>query len=67
MEEAAEELIGLLDQAAGRETEGIKRARERYLELAGRYSDDPAFLAALKAESALRGIRLEPAKDGAAK
>jgi predicted ATP-binding protein involved in virulence len=60
MQGAAQEFIALLDQTkerAGRGAE-IEEARTRYLDLVVRYSDDPAFLATIKAEGALRGVRL---------
>lgn len=63
MQKAAEDLVALLQQTDARDEKAIARARARYLELAARYSDDPAFLATLKAEGAVHGIRLEPPKE----
>ncbi len=61
MQEAATELIALLDHTRGRGSReaDVARARTRYLDLVARYSDDPAFLASLKAEGALRGLRID--------
>lgn len=66
MEEAAAELVALLGQVGGSKNGAISNARERYRDLAARYSDDPAFLAVLKAEGAVRGVRLDTAVKGAA-
>lgn len=62
MEEAAQQLTALLDQTEGRDAAKIEAARARYLDLVARYSDDPAFLAVLKAEGALHGVRLDISK-----
>lgn len=59
MEEAAQELVALLDQSDGPKNGKIERAKERYRDLVARYSDDPAFLAVLKAEGAVHGVRLD--------
>ncbi len=59
MQRAAEELIALLDRADKPDASEIENARTRYLQLAARYSDDPAYLAVLKAEGAVRGVRLD--------
>jgi predicted ATP-binding protein involved in virulence len=58
MEQAARELVALLDQADGQKSTEIEKARRHYLDLVALYSDDPAYLAVLKAEGALRGVRL---------
>ncbi len=63
MQKAAEELLALLQQTDRRDEQAIKKARAHYLDIAARYSDDPAFLAMLKAEGAVHGIRLEPPKE----
>jgi predicted ATP-binding protein involved in virulence len=58
MQRAAETLIALLEQAEKPNERKVEEARARYLDLAARYSDDPAYLAVLKAEGAIRGVRL---------
>jgi hypothetical protein len=60
MEQAAEALVSLLERTDHRDEKAIEHARMRYLEIASRYSDDPAYLAVLKAEGAVHGIRLAP-------
>jgi predicted ATP-binding protein involved in virulence len=65
MEQAAEALLALLDRADRRDEAEVEDARKRYLDLVKRYSDDPAYLAVIKAEGALRGVRLEKARGGA--
>ncbi|MFT3764859.1 MAG: AAA family ATPase [Minicystis sp.] len=65
MQHAAESLIALLEQAEKPDAQKVEEARARYLELAARYGDDPAYLAVLKAEGAVRGVRLDT-RQGAA-
>lgn len=65
MEEAARQLIALLERTERRDSAEIEAARARYLDLVARYSDDPAFLAVLKAEGALHGVRLDDPKESA--
>jgi predicted ATP-binding protein involved in virulence len=67
MERAAQELIELLDRGADPQSPDLAAARERYLDLAARYGDDPAYLAVLRAEAALRGRRLAPEPGAGAK
>ena len=64
MEEAAQQLVAQLERTDARNETEIEAARTRYLDLVARYSDDPAFLAVLKAEGALRGVRLGDARRG---
>ncbi|HRI70044.1 MAG TPA: hypothetical protein PK156_37700, partial [Polyangium sp.] len=63
MEQAAKDLVALLERTNTQDEQAIIEARTKYLEMAARYSDDPAFLATLKAEGAVHGIRLEPPKE----
>lgn len=58
MEAAATSFLEVLERADGRETTAVDEAKRRYLELVAHYADDPAFLATLKVEGALRGVRL---------
>jgi predicted ATP-binding protein involved in virulence len=67
MEQAAKRLIELLDEAGGQRGQALERARDSYLDLVARYGDDPAFLAVLKAEGALRGVRLDDAGGSASR
>lgn len=62
MEAAATSFLELLERAEGRETAALDEAKRHYLELVARYADDPAFLATLKVEGALRGVRLDDPK-----
>lgn len=59
MQKAAEELLALLERTDHRDEQAIEKARTRYLEIAAKYSDDPAYLAVLAAKGAMRGVRLE--------
>jgi predicted ATP-binding protein involved in virulence len=61
MERAARDLVAALDRAAGQDGAAVAEARRRYLDLASRFGDDPAFLAVLDVEGALRGVRLREA------
>jgi predicted ATP-binding protein involved in virulence len=62
MKEAAERFVTLLDGQAEGDAQAFEAAKRRYLDLASRYADDPAFLATLEVEGAMRGVRLEEKK-----
>ncbi|MEP7125332.1 MAG: AAA family ATPase [Byssovorax sp.] len=66
MEAAARDLTALLDHAGGQAAK-LEAVRRRYLGLVARYSDEPAFLAVLKAEGALHGVPLDAAAGGNAR
>jgi predicted ATP-binding protein involved in virulence len=59
MEEAAREVVSLLERPEGSNGAEVARARDRYRDLVARYSDDPGFLAVLRAEGAIHGVRLD--------
>jgi predicted ATP-binding protein involved in virulence len=58
MQEAAADLLALLESTERANSDEVEKARTRYLEIAANYSHDPAYLAVLRAEGAMRGIRL---------
>lgn len=62
MKEAAERFVAMLDRQEEGDARTFEAAKRRYLDLASRYADDPAFLATLKVEGAMRGVRLEEKK-----
>jgi len=58
MEGAAKNFLATLE--GERNPEALAVARRHYLDLATRFADDPAFVATLELEGALRGVRLDP-------
>lgn len=58
MKEAARRFVAMLDGQEEGDAQTFEAAKRRYLDLASRYADDPAFLATLEVEGALRGVRL---------
>lgn len=66
MERAAEDLFRAFDAARAGDPGALDAANRQYLDLAGRYADDPAFLATLRVEGAMRGVRVGAERDKAA-
>lgn len=62
MEAAARGFLAALEGADGHGTAAVDETKRQYLKLVARYADDPAFLATLKVEGALRGVRLDDPK-----
>lgn len=58
MQRAAEDYLATLDDTASTDPERVQRLHGQYVALAAAYAHNPAFLATLRAEAALRGVRV---------